>query len=208
MIRLVTSILLLVNVMAVFSQEKQRIWTANDRQSLISGLKDSQAKLKKQMEGYDERQMHFKPDSNQWSIAEVIEHIAVYEELLFWDLLNNQYTEERHDLVDSVKGIDAIMTEYASDPNKGQAPFIAQPIGRFQNKTDLLNFFNRFRNEVIQLIEQTPTDFRLHFIFRPKDWGIWHLRDLHQYTLLWIAHTERHLNQIKRIEANPDFPKG
>jgi hypothetical protein len=123
------------------------------------------------------------------------------------DLLNNQYTDERPDLVNSVKGIDPAMIAYATDPNKGQAPFTVQPLGRFQTKEQLLNYFNRFRNAVIKLVDTTRADFRLHFIFRPKDRGVWHIRDLHQYTLLWIAHTERHLNQIKRIEANPDFPK-
>jgi len=161
----------------------------------------------KEVEGFNEEQIHFKPDISQWSIAEVIEHIAVYEELLYWDLLNNQYTNERPDLIDTVKGVDSTMIAYAIDPNKGQAPFAVQPLGRFQKKADLLNFFNRYRNEIIKLIEETKVDFRLHFIFRPVDWGVWHIRDLHQYTLLWIAHTDRHLNQIKRIETNPNFPK-
>ena len=152
-------------------------------------------------------QFHFKPDSTQWSIAEVIEHIGIYDELLYWDLSNNQYTEERPDLVEKVKGIDSAMMAYDADPNKGQAPFAAQPLGRFQNEAQLLNYFNRFRVEIIKLIQETTVDFRLHFIFRPADWGIWHIRDLHQYTLLWIAHTQRHLNQIKRIKSNAHFPK-
>lgn len=189
------------------TQVKQQIWTTIDRQILLTGLKSSQSDILKEVERLNDKQIHFKPDSSQWSIAEVLEHISVYEELLFWDLLNNQYTDERHDLVDSVKGIDSAMTVYATDPNKGQAPFAAQPLGRFQKKEDLINFFNRYRNEVIKLVQETKADFRLHFIFRPPDWGIWHVRDLHQYTLLWIAHSERHLNQIKRIKASPNFPK-
>lgn len=189
------------------AQVKQQIWTTNDRQNLLIGLKSSRADILKEVERLSDKQIHFKPDSNQWSIAEVIEHLSVYEEFLYWDLFNNQYTEERYDLVDSVKGIDSAMTAYATDPNKGQAPFAVQPLGRFQKKEDLINFFNRYRNEVIKLVQETTADFRLHFIFRPADWGIWHIRDLHQYTLLWIAHTERHLNQITRIEATANFPK-
>ncbi len=189
------------------TQVKQQRWTATDKQNLLIGLKTTQYNIIKEVEQLNEKQIHFKPDSSQWSIAEVIEHVGVYEELLYWDLLNNQYTPERPDLVDSVKSIDSAMTSYATDPNKGHSPFAAQPLGRFQKKEDLLKFFNRYRNEVIKIVQETNTDFRLHFIFRPADWGIWHIRDLHQYTLLWIAHTERHLNQIKRIETNPNFPK-
>jgi hypothetical protein len=189
------------------SQTKPQIWSQSNRQTLIDKLKSSQTDLQKEIKALNELQIHFKPDTSQWSIAQVIEHLGIYEELLYWDLSNNQYTEERPDLVDKVKGLDSVMTAYASDPNKGQAPFIAQPLGRFQNKEQLVNYFNRYRNEVIKLVQETKTDFRLHFIFRPVDWGVWHIRDLHQYTLLWIAHTERHLNQIKRVKANQNFPK-
>ena len=190
-----------------FSQSKNKIWKDEDRQDLIVKLKDTQLKLIQTIADLNESQIHFKPDSNKWSISEVLEHLGVYEELLYWDLSNNQYTPERPDLVDSVKGIDSVMLAYATDPNKGQAPFVAQPIGRFQYKQELINYFNRYRDEVIKLIKETETDFRLHFIFRPVDWGVWHRRDLHQYTLLWIAHTERHLNQIQKNISHVNFPK-
>jgi hypothetical protein len=189
------------------TQGKNQIWTSTERQHLITGLKTSQSDILKELEKLSDKQIHFKADSSKWSIAEIIEHISVYEELLYWDLSNNQYTDERHDLVDTVKGIDSAMTAYATDPNKGQASFVVQPVGRFQKKEDLTNYFNRYRNEVIKLIHETKADFRLHFVFRPADWGIWRVRDLHQYTLLWIAHTERHLNQIKKVKANPNYPK-
>ena len=189
------------------AQTKKQVWSSADRTFLVEGLKSSQANLLKETKDLSEQQLHFKPDSTQWSIAEVLEHVGVYEELLNWDLINNQYTEERPDLVVKVKGVDSAMSAYATDPQKGQAPHLAQPLGRFQYKNQLLQYFNRFRGEVIKLIEETKADFRLHFVFRPEDWGIWHIRDLHQYTLLWIAHTERHLNQIKRIKSHPQFPK-
>lgn len=189
------------------AQTKKQVWSSADRTFLVEGLKSSQANLLKETKDISEQQLHFKPDSTQWSIAEVLEHVGVYEELLNWDLINNQYTEERPDLVVKVKAVDSAMSAYATDPQKGQAPHLAQPLGRFQNKNQLLQYFNRFRGEVIKLIEETKADFRLHFVFRPEDWGIWHIRDLHQYTLLWIAHTERHLNQIKRIKSHPQFPK-
>ncbi len=184
-----------------------RLWTEKDRQFLLEELNSTQSELINEIENLNQEQFAFKPDSSKWSIAEVVEHIGVYEELLYWDLLNNQYTDERPDLVDSVRGIDSIMLAYATDPNKGIAPFIVQPIGRFKEKNDLLNFFNRYREAVMELIRLTSADFRLHFVYRPADWGVWHIRDLHQYTLVWIAHTERHINQIKTIKMNSNFPK-
>ena len=103
------------------AQSKTQVWTPSERQYLLTGLETSQSHFQ-EVEGLTQEQIHFKPDSSQWSIAEVMEHLGIYEELLYWDLLNNQYTEERPDLVSTVKGIDSIMIEYATDPAKGQAP--------------------------------------------------------------------------------------
>jgi hypothetical protein len=159
------------------------------------------------MNDLNEQQMHFRPDDAQWSVAEVLEHLGIYDELLYWDLLNNQYTPEMPELVSKVKGVDSVMKAYTNDPVKLKAPFVSQPLGRFYKKEDLIFYFDRFRKEVINLVKETTYDFRVHFIFRPEETGIWHIRDLHQYTLLWIAHTQRHTNQIKNIKANKNFPK-
>lgn len=200
-------IILSLNVFNCFSQKNSMFWSESERNMLVKQLKDLQISLQKEVENLSKKQLVFKLEKNKWSISEIVEHIGVYEELLYWDLLNNQYTEERPDLVDNIAMIDSAMIAYATDPNNGQSPFAAKPLGRFKTKKELLNFFNLFRNEVITLIQTTTTNFRLHFIFRPKDWGIWHKRDLHQYTLLWIAHTDRHINQIKKIKADRNFPK-
>ena len=189
------------------AQTNQKLWTEKDRQTLLLGLDTTQKNLLKEVIRLTDQQLHFKPDSSQWSVAEVVEHLAVYEELLYWDLLNNQFTPEMPELAAKVKGVDSIMVAYTNDPVKLKAPFVAQPLGRFQRKQDLINYFNRFRDAVTGLIKETKSDFRLHFIFRSEDAGVWHIRDLQQYTLLWIAHTDRHTNQIKRVKANSNFPK-
>jgi hypothetical protein len=182
-------------------------WTLAERKILLDGLRSSQEALMKEVKDLNDQQFHFRPDSSQWSVAEVTEHLGIYDELLFWDLLNNQYTDERPDLVSIVHGNDSAMVAYKSDPGKGHTPFIAEPLGRFREKDQMLDYFNRFRNAVISLVDTTHADFRLHFIYRAPDAGLWRIRDLQQYTLLWIAHTERHTGQIRRVKLNPKFPK-
>ena len=189
------------------AQIKQSVWTEKDRQFLLEGLQSSQNDLLIELKGLTEKQIHFKPDSTKWSISEVTEHLGIYDELLYWDLLNNQFTPEMPELVEKVKGVDSVMIAYTNDPIKLKAPFVAQPLGRFQKKEDLISYFNRFRNEVINLVKETKADFRLHFIFRSEDAGVWHIRDLQQYTLLWIAHTRRHTNQIRSIKLYANYPK-
>lgn len=190
-----------------FGQTKDPVWTEQERQTLLGGLQSSQNDLLNEVNGLTKKQVRFKPDSATWSVAEVVEHLAVYDELLYWDLLNKQYSPEMPEWVEKVKGLDSIMIAYTDDPAKLKAPFIAQPLGRFENEKDLIAYFNRYRNELIKLIRETKTDFRLHFVFRSKDAGVWRVRDLQQYTLLWIAHTQRHTNQIRRVKAHPNYPR-
>ncbi|MCF0071342.1 DinB family protein [Dyadobacter sp. CY261] len=190
-----------------FAQTKSPLWTKQERGILLDGLRSSQNSLLDEVKSISNGQFHFKPDSATWSIAEITEHLAIYDELLYWDLLNKQYSPEMPEWVGKVKGLDSVMTAYTEDPMKLKAPFIAQPLGRFPNGKDVVAYFNRYRNEMIKLISETDTDFRLHFVFRSKDAGVWRVRDLHQYTLLWIAHTQRHTNQIKRVKAHQNYPK-
>lgn len=190
-----------------FAQTKNPAWTEQERQTLLEGLQTSQNNLLNEVKDLTKKQISFKPDSTSWSVAEIVEHLAVYDELLYWDLLNKQYSPEMPEWVEKVKGLDSIMIAYTDDPAKLKAPFIAQPLGRFESQTDLIAYFNRYRNELVKLIRETDTDFRLHFVFRSKDAGVWRVRDLHQYTLLWIAHTQRHTNQVKRVKAHPNYPK-
>ena len=198
--------LFLLQAFCSHAQSKAQLWTEKERQTLLVGLDTTQANLQKEVMNVTATQLHFKPDSSQWSIAEILEHLGVYEELLYWDLLNGQYTPEMPELAKKVKGVDSVMVAYTNDPVKLKAPFVAQPLGRFQNTAELMAYFSRFRNAVMELVKVTPADFRLHFIFRPEDTSLWHIRDLQQYTLLWIAHTARHTNQIKRVKAAPGFP--
>lgn len=185
----------------------QKIWTDQDKEVLIRGLQNTRETLLKEVSGLNETQWHFKRDSATWSVAEVVEHLGVYEEYLYWDLFYGQYTPERSDLIEKVNGNDAEFLAYATDPSKGQSPWIAVPLGRFESPEKLSAFFNRFRDEVIHYLETTNCDLRRHFTYRAPGGGIWTERDLHQHTLIWIAHTTRHTHQIQKIKSDPDFPE-
>ena len=194
-------------VLTASAQEKNRMWTENERMYLLNGLDTTRTGLLNEIEGLTQEQMFFKPDSTSWSVAEVLEHLGVWEELLLWDLFSTANSPERRDLLTSKKIKDSIVLAYATDPAKGSSPLIALPLGRFTTRDELINYFSRFRSEVINTIRSTQADYRLHYIYRPKEWGDAAYRDLHQYTLLFISHTTRHANQVRRVKAHPFFPK-
>ena len=59
-----------------------KFWTEEDRNELLVGLHSTQLELMKEVEGLNKTQITFKPDSSKWSIAEVLEHLGTFEELL------------------------------------------------------------------------------------------------------------------------------
>lgn len=192
----------------LFSQkESVRLWTEQDRQFLLEGLKSTQVELMKEVEGLNEVQIYFKPDSNNWSIAEVLEHLGTFEEILHWDIFCNQFTPEQSGFTNNLFIKDSIMLAYATDTTKGKSPPIAVPLGRFTDLKELKQYFGYHRENVIKLIESSSADFRKHYIYRPSEWGDWAIRDLHQYTIVYITHTTRHTNQIKRIKSDKNFPQ-
>ena len=74
--------------------------------------------------------------------------------------------------------------------------------------------FYKARGELTQLIEETDVDLRKQFTFRVPVEGkdienikIGQVRDLHQLLLTGIAHTDRHLLQIRRIKDHLQYPK-
>lgn len=183
-----------------------RFWTDEQRSFLVAQLENSQRELLTEVQKLSEAQLHFKSDTSQWSVAQVLEHVAVQEEHLHWDLLYNQYTPQQPELARKGSREDREFLAYATDAAKGEAPWLALPLGRFGSRDELIAYFSRFRNQVIRYVRETPADFRVHFIYRPKEAGIWHRVDLHQYTLGFIAHTQRHTNQIRKIKTSPHFP--
>jgi uncharacterized damage-inducible protein DinB len=193
---------------AVSAQKKTaRFWTEDQRASLVKHLESSQQELIREVEKLSEAQLHFKADTASWSIAQVMEHLAVQEEHLYWDLFHNQYTPEQPQIAGQGRTEDREFLAYAADPAKEKALWVSLPLGRFQTREDLLAYFNRSRTQVVRYVQESPTDFRVHFIYRSREAGIWHRMDMHQYTLGFVAHTQRHTSQIKKIKAHPNFPQ-
>ena len=139
----------------LFAQkESTRLWVDQERQFLLEGLKTTQIELMKEIENLNAVQIAFKPDSNKWSIAEVLEHLGTFEEILHWDLFCNQYTPEEAGYTSNLTVKDSLMLSYSTDTTKGKSPPAAVPLGRFKGLIELKKYFNDNRLSVKALIQQ------------------------------------------------------
>jgi len=106
---------------------------------------------------------------------------------------------------------DSFFIRYATDTIAGSARWFLQPQGKFNSPAAALFAFKKARKELTSFVQNTIVDLRQHFTYRApvsniKDVEIGQIRDLHQLLLTGIAHTDRHINQIKQIKLHPGFP--
>lgn len=188
-------------------------WSPVDRQLIIDELQRTTAELRQEVDPLTQDQYRFREAPDRWSISEIVEHLEIQNQLHFREISiaanAPQYLQYRH----ITEGQDDYFSQYAVDTTRGQARWFLEPLGRFPEKEDGLSAFMRARGHLTEFVEQTEIDLRKQFTFRTPVEGkelselrIGQVRDLHQLLLTGIAHTERHLRQIRQIKRHADFP--
>ena len=191
-----------------------KIWTESERRFLLVELDRTTAEVLKETEDLGEEQWHFHEDNFRWSIAAIIEHLTVQNELDYRELTSLANAPAMPQYLMAAAGQDQLFRAYATDPEKAQAKWFLQPIGRFGHKRQAVDAFLRARDGLRDFVEATEVDLRLHFTFRNKagekpmpELKPGDVRDLHQLVLYGIAHTDRHLRQIRNIKKHSRYPK-
>jgi hypothetical protein len=187
---------------------KPSVWTEAERQSLIQGLDRTRDLLVQATANLGPEQWRFKEEPGRWSIAEVVEHLGLQEDMYFREvyLIAQQPALPRYRR--PVKGNDEKILAYATDPDKAQAGWFLEPQGRWADPARGMASFLRSRAKLTEWVRTTPADLRVHFTFREYKGkaNLWSVRDLHQLLLTTIAHTERHLNQILKVKTHAGYP--
>ena len=174
---------------------------------LLKGLSDSQDELLAHLEGITEAQWYFRPDTNQWSIAYVVEHLELQETMHFREIYVLSNVPEPGKQHPEVRERDDRVSAYATNPVKDKASQFVVPHGRWPNRDAAVEQFNQTRETMISFVKGTNRNLRAYYTYRnlpSTDYRS--IRDLHQIILTTIAHTRRHIGQIERIKDHPDYP--
>lgn len=192
----------------------EKLWTEENRQFLIQELSRTRNELINEVKDLNDKQWNFKEEPGRWSISEIVEHLEVQDELYFREIFLTSKTPQSTKYIEIVKGNDEKFLAYAVDTTKGKAAWYLEPIGRFCSKELAEKSFLRTRNHLIKFVEETDLDLRKFFTFRKyiddgglSDVRLWDVRDLHQLLLTDIAHTDRHLNQLRKVKDHPNYPR-
>ena len=182
--------------------QSKHLWTESDRKYLIENLERTKLEIIKETGNLTTAQWSFKADSTKWSIAQVLEHLGLYERI-FAQEADIMLSSAPDPLLDSISRPDSTYVKWMSDPSPHKAEWNAEPLG-FMQGADNLSFFLFGRDHIIDFIKNTSYDLKAHFTYR---WGDEKRRSIHALMVVHFGHTDRHLQQISRIKATAGFPK-
>jgi len=153
------------------------------------------------VKGLSEAQMKFKPGPDRWSVAEVLEHIALVEDGLFQNVTYKVMKSPAGAADRDFAKIDAAILARLPDRSvKRQAAPAVVPTGRW-TPAEALDHFLKARATTIAFLESTP-DLRGHVSDSPLG-----PLDAYEWLLFMGGHSERHTKQILEVKADPNFPK-
>lgn len=159
--------------------------------------------------GLSEAQWKFKPASERWSIAEIVEHVVVVQERVLGPIRNQLATAAAAPANYDYKRVDAIViNQFPNRLTKFQSPEFVHPSGLAPSET--LDRFRKNYGRLTEFLECTP-GLREHAVEAPPLKGVskgeYALMDGYQWILAAAAHAERHTKQILEVMADANFPE-
>jgi DinB superfamily len=178
--------------------------TAEERDRIVVGLERTRDLLVAAVSGLKQNQWGFQPGEGIWSIRECADHILVIERLLFQTVRDLAAGPPDRERSARVRGKDDRMLAALADRSfKARNPFPTRPSGEAYSPASYVAAFHVVRAEVLDYARNTQDGLRDRVARHPM------LKDLDgvQWLLLIWAHTDRHLAQIREVQAHPDYPR-
>jgi hypothetical protein len=189
-------------------QAEPGMLTAEEREQSTGYVKRTGEAVLAATAGLSPAQWSFKPGTDRWSIAEVLEHMVVVQELVLGPIRERLAQAPLAPSRDSAK-IDAIILDrFPVREMRLQAPEPGRPIGRFTPDEALERLITNC-GRLREYIDSNP-DLRLRVIesmpLKAVTKGEYDQMDGYQWVLGVAAHTERHTQQIREVQATEGYP--
>lgn len=202
--RTIAALVVAISLLAPAAQVGAREITAQERARIVQLLTITRDDVLKEAARLSDAQWNFKQGPDRWSVGEVVEHLALAENLLF-DLQQKTMaapvaTAEQRAAASG--NDDKILTRIADRTQKATAPEPLRP-GTLGARDEVLAAFRERRASTLKYAETTKDDLRGHVADSPGGGKM----DAYQWLLFLSAHTSRHLAQIREVKADPKFPK-
>jgi DinB family protein len=175
---------------------------AEDREHLLVHLEMTTQMVAEQVRGLSHAQLEYKASPDRWSIREVVSHLAVAEPDYWRDLQKSIKAVPDMDHKKSVN-TDADIMWYGIDrvahTKTGGGH---EKVDTYKDLNEALAKFQALRETMIEYIKATNDDLRAHSFGNGAE-----VIDCWQWMLEISTHSERHIQQIREIRNDPNFPK-
>jgi uncharacterized damage-inducible protein DinB len=184
-------------------KDSVEVITQAQRAYAIAELQRTKSLLIQELKGLSDKQLKFKSAPDKWSIAEIVEHIALAENGIFQITQTTLKAPADSSKRKEIKVTEAeIKKRLTNRTTKVQSPEIIKPTGKFPSANAAYQTFANCRDATIEYISTTNDDLLNHFWQHPATGTI----DLYQTILLIAAHSERHILQIIEVKNDINFP--
>jgi hypothetical protein len=175
--------------------------SADDREHLLVHFEMTTQMLAEQVHGLSPAQLEYKASPDRWSIREVVSHLAVAEPD-YWreikdalkaapDMKDKKSTATDADIM--WYGIDRVVHTKTGGGH--------EKVDTYKDMGEALGKFQALRATMIDYIKTTNDDMRAHSFGTQEPIDCW------QWMLEISTHAERHIQQIREIKNDPNFPK-
>jgi len=159
------------------------------------------------MRNLSEAQWSFKPSSERWSIAQIVEHIIFVQERVLGLVREKLGTVPVTPVHPDYKLVDDIII-YQIPNRLVRFPAPAQPAGGL-TRSEALERVRANHSQLSGFLEATP-GLRSHCLeslpLKAVSNGTYDSMDGYQWILAVAAHTERHTKQALEVMADSEFP--
>jgi hypothetical protein len=176
--------------------------TQADKDKGVTYLEQTRDGVADAVKGLSEAQLKFKSAPDRWSVAEVLEHIALVEDGIFQNVTNKVMKAPNGAADrDTTKADSLVLAAVPDRSHKVKAPPEFVPTGRW-TASEALDHFLKSREKTIAFLQSTP-DLRAHVLESPLGQPL----DAYEWLLFMGGHSARHTKQILEVKADPNFPK-
>lgn len=176
--------------------------TDRDREHLLVHFQMTTQWLADEVRGLSPAQLEYRSAPDRWTIRECVSHLAVAEPD-YWrelnaavkaapDMANKKSVNTDADIL--WYGIDRVVHTKTGGGH--------EKVETYKNLDEALSRFKALRVTMIDYIKTTDDDLRTHS-FGSYGSSI----DSWQWMLEISTHSERHIQQIREIKADPNFPR-
>ncbi len=175
----------------------------HERQLVLDQLATSETRLLALVAGLTPQQWNFREGPDRWSIAEVLEHVVVFENFLKGVISRTLTEEPQPEKKPLAPAKEHHVFEIATNrTSRFTAREAARPTGRFPGPAEIVGEFLKTRAETVAFVEQIDGDLRSHFFAHVALGDL----DCYQWLIVLAQHGSRHALQIEQIKADPAYP--